>query len=123
MSLAANPGEVVKATAKPGRCGKISLWLALAAFCTAVVGTVILLSMPRGRLSDVSEAINITLIVVVMLGVPLTHLLGLGFGIAALIRRNERLKLGVLGTLLNGGALCLAITFIGISLRGITAFR
>ena len=118
-----DPGEIVKAIAKPGRCGKISLWLALAAFCTAVVGTVVLLNMPRGRLSDIADAINMTLIFAVLLGVPLTHLFGLGFGIAALIRRDERLKLGVLGTLLNGGALGLAITFIGISLRGIAAFR
>ena len=106
-----------------GRCGKISLWLALAAFCTAVAGTIVLLSLPRGRLSDIWEAINIALIVVVLLVVPLAHLVGLGFGLAALVRRNDRIKLGILGALLNGGALALAIAFISLSLRGIAAFR
>jgi hypothetical protein len=106
----AETGTALNATAGAGRCGAASLWLALAAFLSAVSGIVILAVVPMPMSSQAWEVINIVAVVLFVAAAPLGHMVGAGFGIAALVRPNDRVKFGVIGLLINAGA---AVVLIG----------
>jgi hypothetical protein len=105
----AESSPVLNANAGAGRCGAVSLWLALAAFLSAVLGIVILALAPTPTPSQVWELINIVAVVLFVAAAPLCHMVGAGFGIAALVRPNDRVKFGIIGLLINGGAAVLLI--------------
>jgi hypothetical protein len=87
----------------------MSLWLALGAFTSAVTGIAILALLPTSAPSRAWEATSIAALGLYLVAAPLCHMVGAGFGVAALVRPNDRVKFGVVGILVNGGAVVLMI--------------
>jgi hypothetical protein len=113
MTIVGESGPALNGPAGVGRCGVTSLWLALGAFISAVLGIVLLTivpaSVPSQAPSQMWETINDVAVVLYLVAAPLSNLVGAGFGIAALTRSNDRVKFGVIGLLINGGAVVLMI--------------
>ena len=84
-----------------GRCGALSLWLALAALLLGGVALVAMFGFPNS--TSLALRVSVTFITTaVFFGIaPIGNIAGLGFGLAALFRRNDRHWLGAAGVFCN----------------------
>jgi hypothetical protein len=106
--------NIAELTALPtprGRCGAISLWVALGAFVIIVATFVVLMNEPSypAPITAGWNTANIIAYLVLFGFTPLGHLAGAAFGIVALFARNDRRGLGLAGLLINGFALVILV--------------
>ena len=93
-------------TTSSGVAARISLWLAV--LTPVVVGLVYLLMLALDSFGSTGPG----LVGIVLLAAPVAHIVGIVFGIVAMVKR-DRARLGALGAALNVAMIALGI--IGMS--------
>lgn len=96
--------------------GRLGLWSSLLAIgtmplVTVVTQTVMAVTKTEFDAEQTAKPVMFAILVVVA-AVPISHLVGLGLGISALLRANEPRWLAVAGTTLNGLVVVGLIVFI-----------
>jgi hypothetical protein len=105
-----------------GRYGILSVWLALGAFSAAMTAMMVTLLTSKST-GAVYGVVSPIFVVIFGLMAPLAHIVGLGLGVGAILRRNDRRGLGILGVCLNGLAIGIGVLLVYASLSGLGPFR
>jgi uncharacterized membrane protein len=109
-------------TAKRRRSyGVISVMLALIAFSLTM--SAIMIAVQTSKVERIYDVIFPVLAILVGVCAPLAHVIGVGLGVAAIVRAGDRPGLGVLGAALNTLAIASALFFTYLAVAGSGAVR
>jgi heme/copper-type cytochrome/quinol oxidase subunit 2 len=110
------------ATAPRSHFGAWSLVLAAVALIIAVATFVHFVNVPNDAPEDIRNFAGSLFLGGFLIVAPLIHLVGLAFGMAALVRAGDRKGLGVLGIVLNAGAVSIGVGLVWLMLYVGAAF-
>jgi hypothetical protein len=112
----------IAASAGRRRFGALSIWIAVATFAaTFAFDQAYVQILKSGNEPLRHAAVGISDIYDLAVE-PLAHVAGLGLGIAAMFRHGDRRGLGLVGALLNGGALLIWFVLVDLVWKAISAF-
>jgi hypothetical protein len=115
---------MVEGIAKPRRqFGPISVWIALVTFSVAMTATMIAVQTSKAFAGPVYDVVFPIFAVIVGVGAPVAHVVGVYFGVVAIARPGDRRGLGILGACLNTLAIAIGISLVYISLVALGSFR
>ena len=115
---------MVEKIAKPRRpVGAISVWIALVTFSVAMTATMIVVQISKAYAGPVYDVVFPIFAVIVGVGAPIAHVVGVYFGVVAIVRVGDRRSLGILGACLNALAIAIGVGLVFISLLALGSFR
>jgi hypothetical protein len=109
-------------TATRSYFGALSLVLAALALIIAVSTFIVFVNVPKDAPEDMQNFGAALFSGGFLIAAPLIHLVGLAFGIAALMRPGDRKALGVTGIVINAGAISLGLGLVWLMLYAGAAF-
>jgi hypothetical protein len=100
--------------------GVMSMMLALVTFSVAMTATMI--AVQTSKAGPVYDVIFPIFAVLVGLGAPAAHAVGVALGVAAMVRPGDRPGFGLLGALLNTLAIATGIGLAYVAIIGLGSF-